>query len=442
MWTLIAAVGCAVGFLAILIRFREIVDLPTRVLLLSLWLRSALQAFPETMIAIRVGPISLLAVIAILTVGVLLVIIDHRLLRLRALVPVYLLLAISLASGVINRAPMGVATDFTKWGFFIGVMLLSHRAMTLYGPDRAMRALFATLMTPAFMLVASVVFNNAKATELDGSISYIGGYTHEAMFSTVMYAVFALGSIVRWRSAAMLAFVVAFGSMAVVLVNYRSAVLALLPVVMVFIALVYFRNVTPRFSAAALVSLVVLVLATVPFALGSLPERYVEILNVSNNLHMFGKTPYELTEEERLLFSGRIRIWSEYVYSFSNGSLVNHILGFGPNKHEEYFRLIAHNTFISALWEYGILGFLVSVYMAIYYVIIPLRINDHYDRFIVSALCLGMIINGLASMPLWTVEGLILYGQLMAYAVWRADGNPRPYPAGIEGPLRTRLESA
>jgi hypothetical protein len=157
---------------------------------------------------------------------------------------------------------------------------------------------------------------------------------------------------------------------------------------------------------------------------------------------MFGKTPYELTEEERLLFSGRIRIWSEYVYSFSNGSLVNHILGFGPNKHEEYFRLIAHNTFISALWEYGILGFLISVYMAIYYVIIPLRINDYYDRFIVSALCLGMIINGLASMPLWTVEGLILYGQLMAYAVWRADGNPRPYPAGIEGPLRTRLESA
>ncbi|WP_333834539.1 O-antigen ligase family protein [Rubrimonas sp.] len=426
MWMLIAAVGCLAGLAAILLRFREIVDGPTRALLLGLWLRYALQAFPDYSIGIRVGPVSLLAAVSILTVVALLLILDHRLLRLRALVPVYVLLAISLMSGLINRAPMGIATDFTKWSFFIAVMLLSHRAMTLYGSDRAMRALLATLVTPAFMMMASVVFNNPKSGELDGSISYIGGYVHESMFSTLMYAVFALCSLVRWRSGATLALAVCFGAVAVVLANYRSTVISLLPALTAFMALVYLKNVQPRFAAAAIVSLAILVIGALPFAFNSLPERYAEITDVAHNLHIMMKEPLELTAAERLIFSGRIRIWLEYIHSFTNGTYVNYIIGFGPNLHERYFRLVAHNTFISALWEYGYLGFIATIYMSIYYVLIPLKINDTYDRYILSSLLLGIVVNGLAAMPLWTVEGLILYGQLVAYAVWRADGNPRP----------------
>ena len=440
MWDLIAISACLIGLAATLSRFREIDDGPVRLLLLGLWLRYAMQAFPYVVTSIRIGPFSLIAVISIATALLFLIFLNHRLLRLRALLPVYAVLAVSLLSGVVNSEPMGIANDFIKWGYFIGVMLLSYRAMTLYGSDRALRALLVTLLTPSLLFVASVAVGNAKATELDGSVSYIGGYFHESMFSSIMYSVFALGCLVRWRSVVSLAFILGFGVVAILMVNYRSAVVALAPALLALAAIAFLRGVGPRFAVGATVALAVPVLGGLPFLLDALPDRYAEITHFTNNVIVLSKDPIELTSSERALFSYRVAIWVEYLYSARQGDLVNNILGYGPNAHENLFRLIPHNTFISAFWEFGIIGVVTSIFMAMYYIFLPLWIDDIYDRLFLSALMLGVVVNGLASMPLWTIEGLIIYAQLAAYAAWRVSGNAKrgqaPQRVGVTGPAQ------
>lgn len=438
MWTLIALSACLIGLVVVLVRFREIDDGPTRLLLLGLWLRYALQAFPDIVYAIRIGPFSLVAAVSIATAVLFLTVLDHRLLRLRTLLPVYVLLSVSLLSGVVNGEPMGIANDVIKWAYFVGVMLLSYRAMALYGSDRALRALLATLVVPAIMFTASYVTGNAKATELDGSISYIGGYFHEAMFSSIMFSIFALGCLIRWQTAASFAFILCFGIFAVLMVNYRSTVVALAPVLLALAAAAFLRSVGSRFAVAASVALAVPVLAALPFALDALPDRYAEIADFTENLATLSKDPIELTFRERSMFSFRISAWVDYLYSFREGDLVTHIVGYGPNAYDRVFRLIAHNTFITAVWELGYLGLMASLFMGIYYSLLPLWIEDRYDKLVVTALMMSVVVNGLASMPLWTIEGLIMYAQFAAYATWRVVGRiPYRAPrAGVIGQVR------
>lgn len=421
MWELIAVMGCLIGLAVVLSRFREIDDGPTRLLLLGLWLRYAMQAFPYVVTSIKFGPFSLIAAVSITTAILFLIFLDHRLLRLRALLPVYALLAVSLLSGVVNDEAMGMANDFIKWGYFIGVMLLSHRAMTLYGPDRALRALLTTLITPGFLFVASVVTGNVKATEMDGSISYIGGYLHEAMFSQIMLSIFALGILVRWRTAVAFASIFCFGVVAVMLANYRSTVIALAPVLLALAALAFLRCAGSRFAAVAIVALAVPVLGSLPFALDALPERYAEISNFSENFLVLSKDPIELTIDERRIFSGRVSAWVDYFYYFRQGDLVNYIIGYGPNAYERSMRVYAHNTYISTVWETGFVGLFTIIYLVSYFFILPFRVDNIYDRVVISSLMLSTVVIGLASMPLWRIEGLIFYAQVVAFATWRAS---------------------
>lgn len=447
MWTIIALTGCAIGLWLVVRRFGELDDFPTRVLLLGLWTRNALQAFPDDVSSPMFAGFSLVALASIATAIAFVTVADHQLLRLRALLPLYAILAIVLISGIINRTLIGVVNDFVKWAYFLGVAMLTYRAIMLYGTDRTMRALLCTMATPALLLVASVVTGNAKATELDGSISYIGGYYHESMFSTILFALLAVVSFITWRWRWFSLFMLVFAVGGIFLTNYRTTIIATLPVVAVLLATMVLNAIRPKYRAPLIIIAAILVIEAIPLALDSLPDRYAEVSNVLEDASVFGKIPLEFTWEERIMFSGRVYLWAEYLYSYDRGTLLQHIIGYGPGEYVGRFRHNAHNTFISYLWEYGALGLIAILVFSIHNIVLVWRVSDMITRWRLLGFNAGIVILSLASMPLWTIEGLIIYAIAIGYTWSRlhseaADRAGGGAAATVAGPLYDRPSTA
>lgn len=415
MWTIIALTGCAIGLWLVVRRFGELADFPTKVLLLGLWMRNALQAFPDDTSSPMLAGFSLVALASIATATAFMIVSDHMLLRLRALLPLYTILAVVLVSGIINRTPIGVVNDFVKWAYFLGVAMLTYRSIMLFGADRTMRALLCTMATPALLLVASVVTGNAKATELDGSISYIGGYYHESMFSTILFALLAVVSFITWRWRWFSLFMLTFAVGGIFLTNYRTTIIATLPVVAVLLATMVLKILQPKYRPSLIMVGALLVIVAIPVALDSLPDRYAEVSNVLEDASVFGKIPLEFTWEERIMFSGRVYLWAEYLYSYDHGTLLQHIIGYGPGEYEGLFRHNAHNTFVSYLWEYGAMGLIAVLVFSIHNIVLAWRVRDTTARSRLLGFNAGIIILSLASMPLWTIEGLIIYAIAIGY---------------------------
>src|SRR3546814_14967738 len=78
-------------------------------------------------------------------------------------------------------------------------------------------------------LILSVATGLVKASELDGSRSYIGGYNHEAPFSVALVTFFIVASFAtglrRWVKFALLALIFT----GIALANYRTSIIPLLP---------------------------------------------------------------------------------------------------------------------------------------------------------------------------------------------------------------------
>jgi hypothetical protein len=97
------------------------------------------------------------------------------------------------------------------------------------------------------------------------------------------------------------------------------------------------------------------------------------------------------------------------------------VLGFGPEAWDGTQRLYAHNTFVSYLYEFGVVGlvFLLLFFAtqtAIAAQAVPLALAAR----LVAAFG-GFIIANLATMPLWLIEGLILLALLCALSWSSAD---------------------
>jgi hypothetical protein len=139
------------------------------------------------------------------------------------------------------------------------------------------------------------------------------------------------------------------------------------------------------------------------------------------------------TLEERRLLSARPFIWSAYIYGWLDGSTRNLLVGFGPNSWVGVFTVYAHNTLVSSLYEYGLIGVAAISLMWAWMLVTALRIKDGPKGKLIAAHISFFVLN-MATMPHWMIEGNILYGIICGYTVYRALGPgkvavPRTAPA-------------
>ena len=262
---------------------------------------------------------------------------------------------------------------------------------------------------PIVLQVLSVVLGQAKSTEADGSTSYIGGYNHEAAFSMIIVSfIFVVGlterSSIKFRTSLFTLAVVLL-----VLVNYRTSILTILPIAAVFYFTLIEQRLKPSQKAPVL-SVVAMVFVFVFLGLSfTMQERFADIGIMLSNLDLIAKAPMYFSDAERDILSARVYIWSGYINAFVNADLLNQIFGFGPDSWKQRFVLYAHNTFVSYLYEYGILGLVNFLFVCLVMIVQPMGLQDKKLSKILIFSFLGFLTMNLATMPLWNIEGLIFF---------------------------------
>lgn len=433
----LVVVASAISLALIVRHFPRLPDMPTRFLLLAIWLRYVLAAMPEQTAVAYVAGFSINALSSIAVAGAAILIVGRRLLRLRHLALVYAIMALSVFTGLLHGVVVGMINDIVKWTYFIGLALLVFRAVSIFGMDRVMRAILCAFATPLLLQAASVALGAGKFSEFDGSTAYIGGYFHEGAFSDILLTfIFAL-CLVQWRHSASLPALAAIGFAALLLANYRTAIIAAVPMAVLLGALAYLALFGRSLRPAALAVAALVGLALLPAGWALLPDRITDIGVVVVRFENLIKPPDEYTAADRLLFSGRLYTWANYLTAYGRGSTVEHLIGYGPNSWEGLFRFYAHNTYVSYVYEFGVIGLVLLIALFGYNLMIALNGIDGRLALRLAAAQAGLALLNLAHMPLWSIEGLIGYAVVFGatWAMWR----PRPLtstlrPGGAAAP--------
>jgi hypothetical protein len=357
---------------------------------------------------------------AIFLLGLVLIRTRHLLLTL--LVPFYVVTAVVVLSALANHSIATSIDVVVKFGYLIIITISVYESLGERGEERTMSLLLWAMLTPLLFQMLSVVFGIRKGVEELGSISYIGGYNHEAGFSTVLatglvIACFATGLKVWARSAVLLTLLVGL-----LLANYRTTIIAFAP-----LAFVQFNaDVISRFSPRVriIIGLVILGVSAVGLLVAAwfLRERFADLGTVFSEPGRLIKPPEFYTPDEKRLMSARPYIWAGYINAYLNGETKNFLLGFGPNAWVGKFPVYAHNTLVSTLYEYGIIGVCAMIGLWSSMFIAALRVKDGQKGKLLAAHASFLLLN-MATMPHWTIEGNILYGIICGYTLYML---PRP----------------
>jgi O-antigen ligase len=261
----------------------------------------------------------------------------------------------------------------------------------------------------------SVLFHVPKSTEGTGGESYIGGYYHEGGFSTAVLALIVVFALSRSISGRLKLIAIPILIVSILLANYRTAILACLPLIGFYALYAISRPVDPRLRG-----MVVLLVGFSLIVVGGLSlmtlDRFKDLQTVIEHGTSLIKPVDQFGATDRELLSGRFQIWSEYYYTWKAGSQLHHLIGFGPDSWEGLFDLYAHNTFVDYLFEYGFIGLAALIVLFGSGLLMALRAQQ--ERWKLVAAHLSFLILNLATMPLWLIEGNIVFGLLWGYTLY------------------------
>jgi hypothetical protein len=370
---------------------------------------------------------------AVFLLGLLLIRTRHLLLT--TLIPFYAVTAVVVFSALVNRSIGGSVDVVVKFGYLIVITIAVYESMSERGEERTMSLLLWAMVTPVLFQFLSVLFGISKGTEGVGAgVSYVGGYNHEAGFSTVLatgfvIACFATGLRLWVRGGALAALLAGL-----VLANYRTSIIAFAPMVFMQVN----ADVISRFSPRVRIIIGVLILGIstigVLAAAWLLRDKFADLNTVLSNPERLIKPAEQYTPEEKRLLSARPWIWAGYIDAYVNGGIKNWVLGFGPNAWVGKFPVYAHNTLVSTLYEYGIVGVGAMIVLWGWMFVAALRVKRGPKGKLLAAHASFLLLN-MATMPHWTIEGNLLYAIICGYTFYLLLGPaPKPVPAAVTAP--------
>jgi len=443
LWLLVSFAACAVSLGVILAQLRKVDDAATRFLCLAVWLRLTLGAFADYTAPNLAAGLSINAISTIGVIGAGWLLMEHRLLALRALAPVYFYLSVCIVSGVLNGGVTVLVPVLLNWAYMLMLALLLYGAVTRHGCDRVLRLLFPAFALPVALGLLSFLLGFGQVAENDGSVSYRGGYLHESIYSVIAFTSLAIALLIKWRRAWLRYLFTGLVFAAIFVANYRTSIIALAPV-LVMLGYGAFTAMTPaRFRVSVGIFAVIFSFVAATTLLDSLPDRYTDLLTLSQLENVDITQPQELTDDERRLLSSRIYIWSRYINAYLDGGALQTLIGYGPGAWTRSATLIthAHNNMIFDLYNIGLIGLaaLLTLYGAV--LAQAWRLRDRFYASNLIAVMLGFITMSLATSPFNIVEGHIFYAVMVGVGAgvaagfeaddaYGADADPKPDPEG------------
>lgn len=342
------------------------------------------------------------------------------------------LIAVTVLSGVLNDALVGLSSTAAKLGYVVVVSLLVLDAAERHGIEPVMRTMVLALLTPLVFQVVGTTMGLVKQSEADGSAAYIGGFFHESAFSLLLCGTMLAVCLLRRVDFRIKLAMIAWCAIGIVLGNYRTALIAIVPLVAVSLLTEGARRFVPRQRAIIGALLVMLIAAGgLGFAVAQ-QERFGDLAVLFSRNTELIKRPDTFSVEDRHVMNGRPLIWSTYYYAWGDSSPRQHLIGLGPDSWTGRMRVYAHNTIVSALYEVGLVG--VGCYLLLWgwFIALALLVPGR-SRWLCLAGHLSFLLLNMATMPMWSIEGLIYYGLLCGYTAFmmrsrRAARATRPVP--------------
>ncbi|WP_395397212.1 O-antigen ligase family protein [Novosphingobium sp. BL-8A] len=417
------------AYLALMVVVSMRASASTGFLVIAFAVRLAMSAQPRFSFSSSPAGLSwnALASVLVVLVGILL------LRRSRAvplvLIPLTPLTLVVCASLLLNKDVSGAIESFVKYAYLAMIVLTAYDAFVADGPGKVLSRLLFTFTLPLVLQAASLALHIAKATESDGSTSYIGGYNHEASFSIILLTGLLAGLLHPTLKARYKLAVAAVCVGGILAANYRTAIIAAAPLLLGLLLGAIMAVVPPRQRGMAGILGFLLMLSAVPIVPHLAGDRFDTIIALTSEPEVLTKTPDEFRKLDRAIMSGRLFLWSEYIDAWRHGSKRQHVLGYGANSWEGRYRYYAHNTLISTLYELGTLG--VAAMLLLWLWMFALALSTSGSTRIMLVLAhLGFFVLNMATMPLWMIEGLLFYGLLCGFTVYaRLNRLPAERPA-------------
>jgi hypothetical protein len=361
-----------------------------------------------------------------------LAVIRIRHLALVPMIPVYLFMLVIVASGYANGLPAGAINNILKFALFATTAIAVYEALGREG-ERFWGLLVVGFGVPILFQLASIGLGLPKASETDGSASYIGGFQHEAVFSVILMTactVALFGGANRFVRGAMFA----IGVIGIWLANYRTTVLALLPLIAYLVWRLAMGSGKAKRLMLGCSILVIGIAAAVALAGDFHFDRFADVNDLFQHPDRIIRLPDEFREADRRFLSGRAYIWSQYVYGYVSGSPTQHVIGHGGDSWPLYFVIYAHNTLVSNLFEYGLVGVAATLLLWLVMLGCALTARGATRGKLIAAHGAFLILNQ-ATMPMWQVEGLLLYALICGYSFHAGTRPRRPALRRIFMPL-------
>ena len=387
-----------------------------RLLIVIVWLRYVMQAYHEiTYISVGGVSINALGSLAVCCAGAFVL---RRQIGELGRYPIILsLMVVIVASGLMNGAVEPMIETILKWGYFLIVMLAVQDCIRRDGDVRILGLLLWAFAPPLVYQALSIGLGVGKAGESDGSVSFIGGYNHEAAFSVVLVTCFAVASLAPKLNPAVRLFLLIACLAGIFAANYRTSFIAIAPMAFGYFVFGAARAAKP--ARRVVISLVGFIIMAGGFVAANvlLSERLNDVAIAAGETDELIRPTEEFTVADQKLLSGRLYIWNRYIEGYTAGEDKNLLLGFGPDAWVEVFGVYAHNTIISYLYEFGLAGAVLIVLVWLAMLGRVFRVRDWALRGQLVCVHLGFFLLNMATMPFWQIEGLILYGVLCGYTL-------------------------
>lgn len=391
-----------------------------RYVLITLWLRFAMDCFSSFSLREAAGGVTWNAVGSILFTAAGLLVIRHRHLLLAVLVPIYGLLAVMAVSSFANGVPFAMVEQSAKFGLLVCMIVAAYEAANDEGPERFAAWLMVPFLLPIAMQAVSLALGIGKVAEGDGSVSYVGGFFHESTFSiSIAAGLVALCFAGRASSPSRIVFLLASAG-ALIAANYRTTVIAMLPLLIYLLAsipvLAVRRN--ARLLVASVGALVAIVAISVAISSVNLEfgQRAQSVIDFATSPADLIRPLDSFTEDERRQASGRSYVWSKYVEGFNRSPPLQKLIGHGPDSWEAVFNVYAQNTVISYLYEIGWIG---AGIVIILWLVMLLQVFRTPPAVMPALLLLhfGYAVLNMSTQPFWAVEGLMMYGLICGFTL-------------------------
>lgn len=410
-----------------------------RFLIFAIWLRLILQALHEFSFESSPLGMSWNAVASVCIVALSGFVIRRRSLFDMVLLPIYVIMVIMVISGIANGQVGMMITSVTKYAYLAVLILAAQDAFEDLGPKKLLRLLILPFMIPVLLQLLSLALGVA-AGEDDRSTSFIGGFNHESVFSVCLLGALLVVSLAPMTVRLRLV-LIAYGLAAIFLANYRTAVLAAVPLV----AITLLSDVARRFISThrpVVTMLGVLVVGVAIFTGAMLgQERFAEFGMAAQQGTDLIRPANEYSAADQNFLSGRPYIWSLYLDAWWAGSPGQMLIGFGPDTWTFDFKTYAHNTLVSTIYEMGIAGLAAMIFLWVWMARIAYLARGEFRMRLLGAHLSFFILN-MATMPMWQIEGMIFYGLLCgfgAYCFKHADQPSRVKGPRYTGPRRNRF---